>query len=182
MMALRFASMTARSSTVVVHRRLAVTATRNFTTSRALRSEDARAPATISSPKVRSIYDELLTLNIVETIELVKVLKEKFGYVEQAIVAAPAGGGGGGGPAAAAEEVAKPAEKTIVTVRLKAFDAAKKISVIKEVKTLLGLGLKQAKDLVEAAPDAILKKDIPKADAEELMEKLKAAGGEAIME
>lgn len=115
--------------------------------------------------------DQLLTLNIIETMELVNAMKDKFGYVEQAVVAAPVAGAGAG-PAAVEEEAAP--EKTEFTVRLDKFDAGAKIKIIKEVRAITGLGLKQAKELVEAAPDAIIKKDIPKEEANELMEKLKA--------
>lgn len=169
-MALRFAATAVRSSMIIPRRSMACA----FTTSRIARS------AEISSPKVQQIYDQLVTLNIVETIELVNVLKEKFGYVEQAIVAAPAGGGGAA--AAAPVEEVKVVEKTEFTVRLNAFDAASKIKVIKEVRTITGLGLKQAKDLVEAAPNAVIKKDIAKVDAEAMLKLLKEVGGEAVME
>jgi len=152
---------------------------RSFNSSRSLREEDA-APvkAEITSPKVQDIYDNLLTLNMVETIELVNVLKEKFGYVEMAMSAAPAAALGD----APAEVEEVKVEKTEFNVRLDKFDSSSKIKVIKEVRTLTGLGLKQAKDLVESAPDAILKKDCGKEEAEAIMAKLKEVGGEVVLE
>ena len=95
------------------------------------------------------------------------------------------GGGGGGAPAAGAapaggEEVAEakeeaPKEKTHYDVELTAFDAASKIKVIKEVRSLLGLGLKEAKEVVEGVP-SWLKKDLVKEEADNLKEKLESLG------
>ena len=91
-------------------------------------------------------------------------------------------GGGGGAPQAAggaAEEAPAeeaPAEKTHFDVELQAFDAASKIKLIKEVRALLGLGLKEAKEVVETAP-SWLKKDLAKEEAEALKEKLEGLGG-----
>jgi large subunit ribosomal protein L7/L12 len=133
----------------------------------------------VESPKVQKILDDILTMNVIETIELVNVLKDKFGYVEQAaVMAMPAGGG----PAAAAVAEEPVVEKTEFTVRLDKFNPNDKIKVIKEVRTITGLGLKQAKDLVESAPEAIIKKDLPKAEADELLAKIKAVGGECVLE
>ena len=93
------------------------------------------------------------------------------------------GGGGGGAPAqaeAAAEKVEEKepeVEKTHFDIELSSFDAKSKIKVIKEVRGLLGLGLKEAKDMVESSP-VWLKKDVAKEDAEALAEKLKALGAE----
>jgi large subunit ribosomal protein L7/L12 len=98
--------------------------------------------------------------------ELVKAIEEKFG-VSAAAMAAPAAGGGGGG-AAAAEE------KTDFNVML--LEAgANKVSVIKAVREITGLGLKEAKDLVDGAPKAV-KEGAPKADAEVAKKKLEEAG------
>ncbi|XP_009600228.1 uncharacterized protein LOC107773238 [Nicotiana tabacum] len=87
-------------------------------------------------------------------------------------------GGAGGGPAKAEE---KKAEKTAFDVKLEKFDAAAKIKVIKEVRSFTSLGLKEAKDLVEKVP-AILKQGVTKEEANEIIEKIKAAGGVAVME
>ena len=95
---------------------------------------------------------------------------------------APAGGGGGGGGGAAAaaapaeEAVAPAAEKTHFTIKLEKFDAGSKIKLIKEVRAFTGLGLKEAKELVESAPCEI-KADVVKAEAETVKEKFEGVGG-----
>jgi large subunit ribosomal protein L7/L12 len=113
------------------------------------------------------IVDELSSLTVLEAAELAKLLEEKWGVsaaAAVAVAAAPAGGA-----AAAAVE-----EKTEFTVVLAAA-GDKKIEVIKEVRALTGLGLKEAKDLVEGAPKPV-KEGVPKADAEKLKAKLEAEG------
>jgi large subunit ribosomal protein L7/L12 len=106
------------------------------------------------------------SMTVMELNELVKAIEEKFG-VSAAAMAAPAGGGGGG--AAAAVE-----EKTDFNVVL--LEAgAQKVQVIKAVRELTGLGLKEAKDLVDGAPKNV-KEGIPKADAEAAKKKLEEAG------
>lgn len=95
----------------------------------------------------------------------------KFGIAESAFQVGM--GGGAGGAAPAAEEVKE--EKTAFDVKLASFDAKSKIKVIKEVRAITGLGLKEAKELVEGAPST-LKKDVKKEEADELVEKLKAVG------
>ena len=112
------------------------------------------------------IVDDLSSLTVLEAAELSKMLEEKWGVSAAAPVAAAAAAGG---PAAAAAE-----EKTEFTVMLTAA-GDKKIEVIKEVRAITGLGLKEAKDLVEAAPKAV-KEGINKADAEAAKKKLEAAG------
>jgi large subunit ribosomal protein L7/L12 len=111
------------------------------------------------------IVDDLSSLTVLEAAELSKLLEEKWGVSAAAPVAAAAAAG----PAAAAAE-----EKTEFTVMLTAA-GDKKIEVIKEVRAITGLGLKEAKDLVEAAPKAV-KEGINKADAEAAKKKLEAAG------
>ena len=114
---------------------------------------------------LNKIIDELSTLTVVEAAELSKQLEEKWGVTAAApAVAAPAGGA-----AAPAGE-----EKSEFSLFLAAA-GDKKINVIKEVRAITGLGLKEAKDLVEAAPKEI-KKAVPKKDAEEAKKKLEAAG------
>ena len=90
--------------------------------------------------------------------------------------AAPAGAGGGDAAAAAPAE-----EKTSFTIKLESFDAAQKIKVIKEVRGVTDLGLKEAKELVEGAP-AVLKKDVKKEEAEEIKAKLAAVGAVVALE
>ncbi len=111
------------------------------------------------------IVDDLSSLTVLEAAELSKMLEEKWGVSAAAPVAAAATAG----PAAAATE-----EKTEFTVMLTAA-GDKKIEVIKEVRAITGLGLKEAKDLVEAAPKAV-KEGLNKADAEAAKKKLEAAG------
>lgn len=103
---------------------------------------------------------------------VVHALQTKFGIAESAFQVGM-GGGAAGGAAPAAEEAKE--EKTAFDVKLASFDAKSKIKVIKEVRAITGLGLKEAKDLVEGAPST-LKKDVKKEEADELIEKLKAVG------
>jgi large subunit ribosomal protein L7/L12 len=113
---------------------------------------------------LNKIIDELSTLTVVEAAELSKQLEEKWGVTAAApVAAAPAGG------AAAAVE-----EKSEFSVFLTSA-GDKKINVIKEVRAITALGLKEAKDLVEAAPKEI-KAGVPKKEAEEFKKKLEAAG------
>jgi large subunit ribosomal protein L7/L12 len=117
------------------------------------------------------ILEAISSMTVLEVSELVKAMEEKFGVSAAAPVAVAAvGGGGGGAPAEAAEE------KTEFNVILKAFDEAKKIAVIKEVRAVTGLGLKEAKDLVEGAPKP-LKEGVSKDDAAKIKESITAAGG-----
>ena len=112
------------------------------------------------------IVDDLSNLTVLQAAELSKMLEEKWGVSAAAPVAVAAAGGG-----AAAAPVE---EKTEFTVVLTAA-GEKKIEVIKEVRAITGLGLKEAKDLVEAAPKPV-KEGINKADAEAMKKKLEAAG------
>ena len=113
---------------------------------------------------LNKIIDELSKLTVVEAADLSKQLEEKWGVTAAApIVAVPAAGA-----AAQAEE------KTDFTIFL-AATGDKKINVIKEVRAITGLGLKEAKDLVEGAPKEV-KKGVPKKEAEEAKKKLEAAG------
>ena len=114
---------------------------------------------------INKIIDELSTLTVVEAAELSKKLEEKWGVTAAApVAAAPAGGA-----AAPAGE-----EKSEFSIFL-ASAGDKKINVIKEVRAITGLGLKEAKDLVEAAPKEV-KGGVAKKDAEEFKKKLEAAG------
>ena len=118
----------------------------------------------MASEKITKFVEEIKTLSVLELSELVDAIQEEFG-VTAAIAAAPAAGGAAGG---AAEE------KTEFDVVLASFGDAK-MGVIKAVKEITGLGLKEAKELVESAPKAI-KEGVSKADAEEIKSKLEAAG------
>jgi large subunit ribosomal protein L7/L12 len=121
---------------------------------------------------VDDILDAIKELSIVEAAELSKKIEEAFGIQAAAPMAIgmPQGGGGGGG--AAAEE--EPEEQTEFDVILGAA-GDKKIQVIKEVRALTSLGLKEAKDLVDSAPKPVLE-HVPKEQAEAAKEKLEAAG------
>ena len=116
--------------------------------------------------KLQGILDQIKELTLLEAAELVKMMEEAFGVsaAAAAVAAAPA--------AAAAAPVEEQDEFDVV---LAAFDAAKKIGIIKVVRELTGLGLKEAKDLVEAAPKS-LKEGVAKAEAEAMKAKLSEAG------
>ena len=117
---------------------------------------------------LQKIVDDLSSLTVLEAAELAKLLEEKWGVSAAAAVAVAAAPGAGGGAAAAAEE------KTDFTVVL-ASAGDKKIEVIKEVRAITGLGLKEAKDLVEGAPKPV-KEGVNKADAAKIKEQLEKAG------
>ncbi|HEX8993699.1 MAG TPA: 50S ribosomal protein L7/L12 [Candidatus Paceibacterota bacterium] len=114
--------------------------------------------------KFKDIVSAIESLSVLELHELVKVFEEKFGVSAAAVAAAPAAGG-----AAAAEE------KSSFTVHL-ADAGAQKVQVIKAIKDALGLGLKEAKDIVDAAPGAV-KEGLKKEEAEALKSAIEAAGG-----
>jgi len=121
----------------------------------------------MASDKIGKLIEEIKKLTVIELSEMVKELEEVFG-VSAAAMAAPAAGAAG--PAAAAEE------QTEFTVTMTSF-GAEKVKVIKEVRTITGLGLAEAKALVEAVP-AKIKEGVNKDEANELKEKLSAAGAE----
>ena len=121
----------------------------------------------MASEKVTSILEEIKGLSVIELFDLEKAIEEEFG-VSAAAVAVSAGAGAGAGAAAA--------EQTEFTVMLKSFGDSK-MGVIKAVKDVLGMGLKEAKELVEKAPVA-LKENVSKEEADELMKKLADCGGE----
>ncbi len=120
------------------------------------------------SDKLEKLYKELSGLTVLEISELVKLLEDKWGVSAAAAMPAFAM------PAAGAAPVAEVEEKTEFDVIL-AEAGAQKINVIKEVRAITGLGLKEAKDFVEAAPKAI-KEAVSKAEAEEIKKKIEAAG------
>ena len=119
----------------------------------------------MASEKITALIEEVKGLTVLELSELVKALEEEFG-VSAAAMAAPAAGGAA---APAAEE------KTEFDVVLASFDAAAKIKVIKAVREITGLGLAEAKAMVEGAPKT-LKEAVSKDEAEELKKKLEEAG------
>jgi large subunit ribosomal protein L7/L12 len=125
------------------------------------------------SADVMSLGDKIAALTIVQAVELKEYLKEKYKIEPAAggVVVAAGGGAAAGGEAAAA----KPAEKTEFTVVLAGFDAAKKINVIKVVREITGLGLKEAKDLVEGAPKPV-KEHVSKVEAAKFQKQLEEGG------
>ena len=116
---------------------------------------------------LQKLVDELSKLTVLEAAELSKKLEEAWGVSAAAPVAVAAAGGGGGGAAATEEKT----EFTVVLVD----GGEKKINVIKEVRAITGLGLKEAKDLVEGAPKPV-KEGVAKAEAADLKKKLEDAG------
>jgi large subunit ribosomal protein L7/L12 len=114
------------------------------------------------------IIEAISSMTVLEVSELVKAMEEKFGVSAAAPVAVAA--------AAPAGAVAEVEEKTEFNVILKAFDDSKKIAVIKEVRAITGLGLKEAKDLVEGVPKPI-KENISKEEAAKIKDQITAAGG-----
>ncbi|KAK8823337.1 hypothetical protein WA577_002258 [Blastocystis sp. JDR] len=140
--------------------------------------------------KVLKLVDEVLALNFVQVGQFVRVMKERLGLPDVMAVpmaaagAAPAAGApaaGAAAGAAAGEKKEEKKEKKAVNVKLVKFDAKNKIKIIKEVRGILNLGLKESKTLVESVP-AMLKENMPKKEAEALVAKLKELGAEATME
>ena len=115
------------------------------------------------------ILEAIANMTVLEVSELVKAMEEKFGVTAAAPVAAVAVAAGGGAEAAVEEQ-------TEFDVVLKGFADGKKIAVIKEVRTITGLGLKEAKELVEAG-DRTVKEAVSKEEADTIKEKIEAAGG-----
>lgn len=130
--------------------------------------------------KTNQLVEELSKLTVLEMSELKKALEEKWGVKAAAAavaVAAPAGGGGGGGAAPATES-------TDFQVLLTGAAGDKKIGIIKTVREITGLGLKEAKELVEAVEGGAqkpIKETAPKAEAEDIKKKIEAAGGKVTL-
>jgi large subunit ribosomal protein L7/L12 len=117
---------------------------------------------------LEQLVDDLSSLTVLEAAELSKMLEEKWGVSAAAPVAAAVAGGA---PAAAAEAAEEQTEFDVILATV----GEKKINVIKEVRAITGLGLKEAKDLVEAAPKAV-KEGVNKDDAEKIKKQLEEAG------
>jgi large subunit ribosomal protein L7/L12 len=118
------------------------------------------------------ILDAISKMSVMEVVELISDMEKKFNVTAAAPVAVAAAGAGGGGAAAPAAEA-----QTEFTVTMTEF-GANKVGVIKVIREITGLGLKEAKDLVEGAPSTV-KEGIPKADAETIKKKLEDAGAKA---
>jgi large subunit ribosomal protein L7/L12 len=113
------------------------------------------------------ILEAISNMTIMEVVDLVKMMEDKFGVTAAAPVAMAAAGAGAAAPAAE--------EQTEFTVTLKAYPAEKKVTVIKVIREITGLGLKEAKDLVEGAPSTV-KDAVSKADAEKFKKQLEDGG------
>jgi|SRR5579883_3213594 len=116
------------------------------------------------------ILDAISKMTLMEVVELISDMEKKFGVTAAAPVAVAAAPGAGGGAAAAPAE-----EKTEFTVLLKEYPADKKVTVIKVIREITGLGLKEAKDLVEGVPSTV-KEAVSKADSDAIKKKLEEAG------
>ena len=125
---------------------------------------------------INALVDQLSELTVLEAADLAKALEEKWGVsAAAAVAAAPAAGGGAAAPAAAAAAGPAAEEKTEFDVILTG-DGGKKINVIKEVRAITGLGLGEAKALVEGAPKAV-KEGVNKDEAEKIKKQIEEAGG-----
>ena len=113
------------------------------------------------------ILESISNMTIMEVVDLVKMMEEKFGVTAAAPVAVAAAAGGAAAPAAE--------EQTEFTVTMKAYPAEKKVTVIKVIREITGLGLKEAKDLVEGAP-SLVKEAVSKADSEKIKKQLEDVG------
>ena len=116
------------------------------------------------------ILEAISNMTVMQVVELISDMEKKFGVTAAAPVAIAAPGAGGGAAAAAPAE-----EKTEFTVSLKEYPADKKVGVIKVIRELTGLGLKEAKDLVEGVPGTV-KEGVNKADSDNMKKKLEEAG------
>jgi large subunit ribosomal protein L7/L12 len=123
------------------------------------------------SPDIKDLGDKIVALTVAKAVELGDYMEQVHNIKPAASAVAVAAGPGGGG-AAVAE---KPAEKTEFTVSLDGFDPAKKINVIKVVREITGLGLKEAKDLVEGSPKPV-KENVSKEEAEKVKKQLEDGG------
>ena len=113
------------------------------------------------------ILESISNMTIMEVVDLVKMMEDKFGVTAAAPVAAAAAAAGAAAPVAE--------EKTEFTVILKAYPAEKKVTVIKVIREITGLGLKEAKDLLEGAPSTV-KESVSKADSEKFKKQLEDGG------
>jgi large subunit ribosomal protein L7/L12 len=158
---------------------------RSLSSSPALDSDGGRGPF---SPKILRLSDEIAALSDPEVALMSSTLRRKLGLPEppplgSMPMASPdwLHDGDSSGPDGAAAPAEKAAEKTSFCVKIEKFEAASKIKVIKEVRAATELGLKEAKEFVEKVP-AVVKSGLSKEEAEQLMEKLKAAGATAVVE
>ena len=130
----------------------------------------ANWPASSRHFHIKALAEELVNLSVKDVQELAQILKDEYGIEPAAAAVAVAGPAAGAGEAAAAEQ-------TEFNVVLKSAGQAK-LGVVKAVKEITGLGLKEAKDLVDKAPDAVIKEKVSKAEAEQIKAALEEAGAE----
>ncbi|MBA0638098.1 hypothetical protein Godav_000005 [Gossypium davidsonii] len=145
---------------------------------------DPYGPRPPPSDKVVELAERIAALPPEERRQIGPTLTERLRHPKMQVIADEGmdlGAQGGAGAGAGAPKAEEKKEKTAFDVKLEKFDAAAKIKVIKEVRAFTNLGLKEAKELVEKAP-VILKQGITKDEANDIMEKIKAAGGVAVME
>ncbi|GMI99466.1 hypothetical protein like AT3G06040 [Hibiscus trionum] len=147
-------------------------------------SYDPYGPRPPPSDKIVELADRISALAPEVREQIGPTLRERLRHPKMHIIADEGielGSQGGAGASAGAAKLEEKKEKTAFDVKLEKFEAAAKIKVIKEVRAFTNLGLKEAKDLVEKAP-VILKQGVTKEEASDIMEKIKAAGGVAVME
>lgn len=147
-----------------------------------------------ATPRVKKLAEDIGQLNIIELVDLTEILRKMFKVSEfvyqagqpglpmapgAAGAVAPADDGGDGGAADAAP--AAKGDKTAFDIKIEAYDAAGKIKVIKEVRAITGLGLKESKEMVEGLP-GVVKKGVPKEEAEKFKTQLEAAGAKVVLE
>jgi large subunit ribosomal protein L7/L12 len=147
----------------------------SFLSSSTCQSSYSTTPYNQSSERVDRIFDKILQLDTIEVHLLTELINEKMGISPMTAAqraALSSQGGAGGAKAATAEPVE---EKKTFDVKLTGFDASSKIKVIKEIRAITGLGLKEAKEMVEGVPK-VVKKDIKMEDAEEIKSKLETSG------
>jgi len=133
--------------------------------------------------RVKQLAEEIMHLNLLEIADLTEILQKRLGLDASQMQFGQPGGGGGGAPAAAAAAAPEPAKEvqTEFNVKLEGFEAASKIKVIKEIRALSELGLKEAKELVESSP-VVVKAGLKKEEAEELKKRLEAVGAKIALE
>jgi large subunit ribosomal protein L7/L12 len=166
----------------VVSQRRILQSQRNFSLSSAVKSDEANS-STESSEYVfqharsKELFEKMSQLPIEDIQTLVSLINERLGIVISESDKRFAGSGAAAGVTAAVEEEEK-VEKTVFDVKLTGFDSKMKIKVIKEIRAITGLGLKEAKEMVEGAESGskVVKKDIKKEEAEELKASLEAVG------
>ncbi|KAH9827670.1 ClpS-like protein [Teratosphaeria destructans] len=185
--AARQCARTLRSSSTQTARSTPIALRRRRQDTRRWQSTDAADAVAPTNPKIASIVDQISTLTLLETADLVSSLKSRLNIPDMPMGGFAAGpaAGGAAAPAAAVEEPEEAApvkeEKTLFTLKLESFDAAAKPKIIKEIKSMLGLSLVDSKKFVESAPK-VMKEGVPKEEADKIVQTLKGLGGVAKME